>query len=283
MTARRAARTLVALSLAVALLALLLDLRDAGPSLAVRGWAGVVAGPPERAMAWVRRQVTDRVGSTEDAQRVAALEDEVERLRADASRAARQQLQEGEARELAALAPAAGYRRVPARLVALSPPTDQVRSVTVAAGTRAGVGIGMPVMARGGMAGLVDSVSPEVATVRLLVDPATSLPARIASSGEVGVLTGTGRAATFELLDPLGQMARGDLVVTIGAGADGLPADLPLGRVRAISGSAADLSRAAEVAPHVDDSTLDRVEVLVPEDPPASASPGPGPAGEVQP
>jgi rod shape-determining protein MreC len=121
------------------------------------------------------------------------------------------------------------------------------------------------VVAPGGLAGLVDSTGPGVSTVRLLVDPATALTARVASSGEVGVLRGTGSAARFELLDPLGQMAPGDLIVTLGTADGTLPADLPLGRISTITGSAADLTRVAHVGPAVDGSTLDRVVVLVPE------------------
>ncbi len=111
----------------------------------------------------------------------------------------------------------------------------------------------------------MDSVSPQVSTVRLVVDPATELAARVASSGEVGVFRGTGSGGRFELLDPLGRMAPGDLIVTLGTTGGELPVGLPLGSVTSVSGSSAALTRVAEIAPAVDDSTLDRVAVLVPE------------------
>jgi rod shape-determining protein MreC len=150
-------------------------------------------------------------------------------------------------------------------VVALSTPQDQVRSATIDAGSGAGVTAGVAVIAPGGLAGLVDSVAPGIATVRLVIDPAAALSARVASSGEVGVFRGTGRAGTFTLIDPLGQMSVGDLVVTLGTPDGRIPADLPVGRIAAISGSAADLTRSALVTPAVDDSTLDRLGVLVAE------------------
>jgi rod shape-determining protein MreC len=168
-------------------------------------------------------------------------------------------------RALAALAPSAGYTPVPGRVVSVSAAQDPTRSAAISAGSGDGVRAGLAVIGAGGLAGIVDWVSPQVSTVRLIVDPATEIAARVVSSGEVGVFRGTGGAGRFELLDPLGQMAPGDLIVTLGTPGGDLPADLPLGSVAEVSGSSAALTRAAEVTPAVDDSTLDRVVVLVPD------------------
>jgi rod shape-determining protein MreC len=123
----------------------------------------------------------------------------------------------------------------------------------------------MAVVGVGGLAGVVESVSPGVATIRLLTDPATALPARVAATAERGVLRGDDDAMSLTLLDPLGAMGTGDLVVTLGSVDGAIPADLPLGRITTVVGSAADLTRHATVGPAVDASTLDRVVVLVPE------------------
>ena len=261
----RGARLALAVCLALAAVLLLLDLRGGGPARAVRGVAGAVAGPPLGALSWLRTEAGQRLGGSADERaRIAQLEQELEAARAQAAAVASGRLTEAELRALAAGLPAEGYRRVPARVVSRSTPQDQVRSAAVSAGTAQGVATGQAVMALGGLAGLVDSVAPGLATVRLVIDPATALAARVASSGEIGVLRGTGEAARFELLDPLGQMAPGDLIVTLGTPDGSLPADLPIGRIREVRGSAADLTRVADVAPAVDDSTLDRVLVLVP-------------------
>jgi rod shape-determining protein MreC len=149
--------------------------------------------------------------------------------------------------------------------VALSTPQDQVGSATISAGSGSGVRAGQAVVAPGGLVGLVASVGPGVATVRLLVDPTSALSARVAASREAGLVRGTGPAAALTLLDPLGTMAVADLVVTMGTPDAVVPADLPIGRIAAITGTAAELTRRAALAPGVDVSTLDRVVVLVPD------------------
>jgi rod shape-determining protein MreC len=261
----RGARVALVVCLVLAAVLVLVDLRGGGPARAVRGVAGAVAGPPITALAWLRTEAGQRLGGSADERaRIAALEQELEQSRSQAAAAAAGELSEADLRELAAGLPAEGYRRVAARVVALATPEDQVRSAAVSAGSADGVRPGQAVAAAGGLAGLVDSAARTVSTVRLLVDTGTALAARVASTGEAGVLRGTGDAARFELLDPLGSMSPGDLVVTLGTPDGMLPADLPLGRISRITGSAADLTRVAEVVPAVDDSTLDRVVVLVP-------------------
>lgn len=262
----RSARVVVAVCLAAALLLFLADLRGSAPTRALRGAVGAVAGPVEEGLSWVRRQVGSRVGGSADERaRIAELEQDLADARAAAAALAAGQVEAATARELAAGAPAAGYRSVAARVVARATPQDQVRSVTISVGSGEGVGPGMAVLGVGGMAGVIDSVAPGVATVRLVVDTATALPARVAGSQERGVLRGTGSAGTLTLLDPLGAMAPGDLVTTVASLDGAIPADLPLGRIAEVSGSAADLTRAAQVPAAVDVSTLDRVLVLVPE------------------
>jgi len=262
----RSTRVLVGAVVAVAVLLILVDMRGTGPTDALRGVGGAVAGPPERALSWVRTQAGQRLGgSAADQERITVLEDQLAQARAAAGAAAAGELAADQTKELAASAPAKGYATVAARVVSATAAQDPVRAVAVSAGSGQQVRPGLAVVAADGLAGIVDSVSPQVSTVRLVVDPATEVAARVASSGEIGVFRGTGSAGRFELLDPLGAMAAGDLIITLGTPSRDLPAGLPLGRVTAVSGSAADLTRAAEVAPAVDDSTLDRVLVLVPE------------------
>jgi cell shape-determining protein MreC len=262
----RSARVLVGAVVAVAVLLILVDVRGSGPADALRGVAGAVAGPPERALAWVRTQAGERLGGSADERaRIVELEGQLARARAQAGAAAAGRLSEADTRALAALAPARGFTAAPARVVSVTAAQDPARSVAISTGSGAGARPGLAVLGDGGLVGLVDSVSPQVSIVRLVIDPATEIAARVAASGEVGVFRGTGSGARFELLDPLGRMAPGDLIVTLGTPSADLPADLPLGSVTAVTGSSAALTRAAEVTPAVDDSTLDRVVVLVPD------------------
>jgi rod shape-determining protein MreC len=268
----RRTRVVLGALVAVAVALILIDVRGHGPADALRGAAGVIAGPPERAVAWVRTQATDRFGGTAaDRARIAELEAELDRARALAAAAAAGELSAAELRELAALVPAAGWTQVPARVVSVTAAQDGVRSAAISVGSGAQVLPGLAVLAgsgasggSGGLAGLVDVVAPLVSTVRLVVDPTVEMAARVASSGEVGVYRGTGDGGRFELLDPLGEVAAGDLIVTLGVPGGTVPADLPIGRVAQVTGSSAALDRVAEVTPAVDDSTMDRVVVLIP-------------------
>ncbi len=261
----RSGRVLLAGCLVLAAVLLMADMRGSGPAALLRSAASTVTAPAMKAMAWARTEVADRVGAPADAQEVAALEEQLRQARADAAAAAAGQLDEQRARELAAALPVTGYAQIPGRVVALSWPQDQVRSASVSAGSASGVAVGQAVCASGGLAGLVDSAGRGVATLRLLVDPSMALSVRVAGSGEAGLLRGTGDGLELEPLDPLAAMNPEDLVVTIGTPDGVVPADLPVGRVSAVSGSAANLTRRATVRPLVDDSTLDHVVVLVPE------------------
>lgn len=262
----RSTRVRVGAMIAVAVLLILVDMRGAGPTEAIRGIAGAVAGPPERALAWVRTQAGERLGGSADERaRIAELEAQLAQAQAQAGAAAAGTLSEAERRALAALAPSEGFTSVPGRVVSVAAAQDPARSAGISAGSGMNVRPGLAVLGAGGLAGIVDTVSPRVATVRLVVDPATQIAARVATSGEVGVYRGTGSGGRFDLLDPLGQMAPGDLLVTLGTPDGDLPAGLPLGSIAEVTGSSAALTRAAQVTPAVDDSTLDRVVVLVPD------------------
>lgn len=290
----RSARALLVACLVMAALLVLADARGAGLPGALRTIAATIAGPPERVLDAVRSRLWPRVtGASADAERVAALESELAGVRRAAGLAALGRLSIEELRELAALAPPAGYLQVTGRVVATSTPQDLVPSVAVAlddpSPDQAGAAVraGQAVVAAEGLAGIVDSGAGGIATVRLLTDRGTGVAARVAGSGEVGIFRGAGRDGTLELLDPMGRMQVGDLVVTLGAaasasaavpasgaraGLEGADADvvgtfprgIPIGRITGIAGSVADLTRRAVVAPLVDPSTLDRVAVLVP-------------------
>jgi rod shape-determining protein MreC len=284
MAGRSARGALVALLVGAALL-LLLDVRGAGPAEAVRGLTGAVTGPPLRAVAWVRAEATARMGSAgAERARIAALEQQLLDARAALGQRAAAREDAASAEALMRALPTAGYRMVAGRVVARSAPQDLTDAVTIAVGSGSGIAPGMVAIDSAGVVGVVAGVAPGSCTLRVVTDPATRLAARVVPSGEAGILHGSGEdSATLALLDPLGAMAVGDPIVTIGT-SDGLvPADLPLGTVRAVTGSAADLTRGAQVDAQVDRSTLDRVAVLVPRAEQWSGQPGAAQPGTAQP
>lgn len=265
-------RTAAASALLLALTLIVLDSRGEGIAGPLRAAAAGFLGPAQEAVAKVGAPLRAAGAGNPDAAAQAAtaaeLREQVQVLRKQLGTAARGQLQAEAAAELAALAPPSGYRPVATEVVALAGPLELSLTVVVAAGSADGVQVGSAVISPTGLVGLVDTVGPSTATVRLLADRGTRISARIAASSEMGLFHGSGtpEQGWVELLDPLGQMSAGDLVVTLGS-PDGapLPTGLPLGRISKITGSAATMDRRGVVATAVDASTLDAVMVLVPD------------------
>lgn len=263
-------RTVAASALLLALTLVVLDSRGEGIAGPVRGAMAGIMGPAQEAVATVSaplRSAGAGESAGEDPRATASqLREQAKRLREQLGLAARGQLDARAAAELAALAPPQGYEQIPAEVVAVASPLELSLTVVIGAGTDDGVAIGAAVIAPDGMVGLVDSVGPSTATVRLLADRGTRVGARVAASGEMGLFHGAGapEAGSVELLDPLGDMSVGALVVTLGS-PDGapLPQGLPIGRIAEITGSAATMDRRGVVVTAVDASTLDSVLVLV--------------------
>lgn len=266
MVRRPRTRTLAAVCALLAVFLVVVDSRG-GSVGHVRGWAAAISGPVQRGVAAAMRPVTRLAAG--DPEALVALRAENQALRAELGKAARAELSAQELQELAALAPARGFASITTHVVALSGPADLVRSATIAAGARAGVAPGQAVICDAGALGVVDSVGPTTATVRFLSDRSSTVLVRVVRSEELGFLSGSGSESEGRLvpLDQLADLSPGQLLVTAGAG-DGrpFPIGLPVGRIEQVSGTAADLSRSARVSFGADESRLDGVMVLVPEE-----------------
>jgi rod shape-determining protein MreC len=257
-------RTAVVVCLLAALTLMIADIRGSALGGQLRSVVASISGPAQRVFLGI--QPAQGAGAGSERQSMSQLIAENEALRGRLAAAARGELDRAAATELAAIAPPAGYRQVRARVIAVAAPSDLVAAVTLDSGSRDGVVAGAAVISSAGLVGVVDSVSPATATVRLLTDVASTIGARVARTKEVGLFHGQGQAdrGTLELLDPLGAMRSGDLVVTLGS-RDGLPfpRGLPIGQIAAVTGTAAAVSRRAVIATTVDASTLDEVAILV--------------------
>jgi rod shape-determining protein MreC len=158
------------------------------------------------------------------------------------------------------------YRVVPAEVIAVGPAQDFSWSVTIDAGSLDGVEREMTVINGEGLVGRVVKVNPTSATVVLLVDASSAVGGRVASTEEIGIVSGAGRqdSLDFQLLDPLAELVLGDSLVTFGS-RDGRPyaPGIPIGEVVDIAGSAGQLTRVATVRPFVDVSQLSVVGVVV--------------------
>ena len=230
--------------------------------------AGVdaVLGPVLAVSGWLRTQDS----LTED---VARLRAENDRLRGDLATVDldRNRLQEYDG--LTAAAEQIGYALVPARVIGVGPAQTFSRTVTIDAGTNAGLRPDLTVVNAAGLVGRVIRVTSSTATVLLVIDAESTVGGRVGSSMKIGFLHGRGELGDFgsrgrldlELVDQTAVPARGDTVVTWGS-EDGAPyvAGVPVGTVRSVYSSVRDSTQRAVIAPYVDFGSLDLVGVVVP-------------------
>lgn len=266
------------LVLAAALASLTLMVVDHGagadsPVEPVRRLVGEVLGPVEQVSAAVARPVAGvpvwfrtRSSLRHD---VATLQAENSRLR---QQVAAQDLDRNRLAEYDALTAAAeqsGLTLVPARVVAVGPARTFSRTVTIDAGSRAGLRPDLTVVDGDGLVGRVIRVTRSTATVLLIVDPRSVVGGRLGRSMEVGFVRGRGvlgaeGALDLELVDGAVVPVRGDQVLTWGSGG-GAPyvSGVPIGQITQVFTSLRDTSYRAVLQPAVDFTSLDVVGVVV--------------------
>jgi len=272
---QRAARsTLVLLLLACATL-ITLDYRGGSdsPLEPVRGIVGEALGPAESATASVVRPfsaIPDWFHSR------TSLRHDVDTLKAENARLRRQvettDLDRNRLAEYDGLARAAddtGYSLVPAHVIAMGPSQSFSRTVTIDAGTRAGVTADLTVLNNDGLVGRVVRASSTTATVLLIVDADSVVGGRVGTSMEIGFLRGLGEVGPqgdleLDLVDDSITPAEGDAVVTWGSeGGAPYVAGVPVGSVTSVVSSPRDTSQRAVIDPYVDFGSLDLVGVVV--------------------
>lgn len=265
---------LVALGLASATL-MTLDLTAGGAALdPVRGVVADVVGPAEAgatALVSPVLAVPDFFRTHSSLRKeVAALEEENTALRAELGTVAFQRNRLAAYDELTATAEDLGYSLVPSRVVGWGPAQSFSSTVTIDAGTDAGVRPDMTVVSGAGLVGRVVSAGRTTATVLLIIDPASTVGARIGDTLDMGFLTGRGVVGDegrldLELVDRTAVPARADSVVTWGSdGGAPYVSGVPIGRVTRVYSSLRETSQRVVVDPYVDFGALDVVGVVVP-------------------
>ncbi len=265
----RRSRLVLALLLLTAFTLVTLDYRAGGesPLRSVRGVAGSVFGPVERAMAALTRPVGDALSALTHPGRARSQLDRV-RAENDALRLQlqRNRLDAARSQQLAALLrlkDAGQYTLVPAQVIAVGDGLGFEWTAAIDAGSRDGVRVDMTVVNGAGLVGRVKSVTADTATVLLAVDPAFHAGGRLEGSLEIGYTGGQGlRPMTLTLPDPRAAVRRGDRLVSQPAGPP-FAAGVPIGRVSAVLTTAGALTRTALVTPFVDFTALDLVGVVV--------------------
>ena len=275
---RRSSRAVLVLLLLASFTLITLDARggSSSPLEPVRSAMGDVLGPVENATAAAWRPFTGVPGffrTTGGLRRdVARLEAENSQLKGELAGVSVDRNRAAELDGLLATSKSTGYALVPARVVAMGPAQSFSRTVTIDAGTRAGIRPDMTVLNNDGLVGRVVRADRSTATVLLLVDQDSVVGGRLGSSMEVGLLRGRGAVGgdeklDLDLVDPSATVNQDDVLVTWGS-KKGAPyvAGVPIGRVTAVSSTPRQQSVQAVISPYVDFTSLDLVGVVVDRD-----------------
>jgi rod shape-determining protein MreC len=235
---------------------------------------GSVFGPVETVSSAAMRPITS-VGDWFRSRRsmqhdIATLEAENSRLRAQAATGSYTRNQLAEYQGLTSAARSLGQTLVPAHVVAYGPAQSFSRTVTIDAGSDAGLRPDETVLNDDGLVGRILRVTPTTATVLLIVDTESVVGGRVGTSMKVGFLRGqgglgNGGSLSLELVDQADAPAKGDTIVTWGShGGAPYVSGVPIGRVTAVYASVRESTQRAVIQPFVDFGALDLVGVVVP-------------------
>jgi rod shape-determining protein MreC len=270
----RRTRLLLGVLLIAALALITIDARDGatGPVRGLRGAGGTIFGSAESLVGSVTRPVAgffDNVTSAPASQqKIAALQREVVQLRTQLSVARLSRTQEAQLQRLLSLAGRGGYRVVAANVIAASPGYQS--SVTIDAGRADGIRPDETVLNGSGLVGTVTSVAAHTSTVLLSTDAASTVGVRVAGTGQIGAVTGTGRSRPgpallrLQVFDASAVLQPGQQLVTFGSmhGRPYVPG-VPVGVVTQVQASATSLTKVALVRPYANDSALGVVGVVI--------------------
>ncbi len=240
---------------------------NSGPGKALRSAGGAVFGPVQRAVAAAWQPVHEFFGGLgrDEQARLDQLQKENDQLRL-ADRA--HEYDHSRAAELDALLKIAGlgqYTIVPAQVIGISPAQGFSNTVLVDAGGQDGLKVGMTVIDGDGLVGRVKSVTRSTATVLLAIDPQYKVGSRLATTLDLGYVSGAGTDQPMQYVpfDPQQVMAPGTIVVTTQKPDLSVPGGIPIGTLLSAQGPVGSNNRSATLRPFVDFASLDLVGIVV--------------------
>lgn len=287
---RRRARILLAVLTLVSLALITIDARagEDGPLARVRDGVAAVFGPVQEGIATVLDPVGDAFSGVGELFRLreenARLRAELERLRdrtqsfADVLRENDELREHLEMRETL-IGRAPQFEFLTAQVTGFAPSNSEW-TVTIDVGTRDGVAKDMTILNGSGLVGRIIQTGPSSSRVLLAVDHTFSAAARVARTGEIGYVRGSGKdPMQMTLLNPEADVRPDDEIVTSSYQSALFPESIPIGAAAEELAGDGDLTREFAVRPYVDFTALD-VVVVVLRAPPPDVEPLPTPGAD---
>jgi rod shape-determining protein MreC len=270
----RRTRLVLGVLLAAALALITISYRDGagGPLRGLRSVGGAVFGSAERVASLVTRPVSavadGLTGNSGSQARIDSLQRQVLALRAQLGQEQLSKYQDQQLKQLLQVAARGRYRIVAASVIAAGGSYDD--SVTIDAGRGDGIKPDMTVLNGQGLVGTITSVNATTSTVLLSTDASVTVGVRLAGTGEIGVVSGTGKAMTgsgllrLQVFDVNAVLRPGEQLVTFGSvGGSSYVPGVPVGVITKVEGSASSLTKLALVRPYANDAALGVVGVVV--------------------
>jgi len=215
-------RLLLIILIVTALFLITLDLRGVGLLENARSGTQSVLSPFQRAG---NAALTPFKNFFSDVTHLGRTRAQIEKLRADNVKLKTQLITrtsaDAELNQLKAildLAGTAGYKIVNARVISQGSSQSFSQTITIDAGTDAGIRKNMTVLSEYGLTGVVKEVYSNSALVSLATDPTFKIGIRIAGTQQIGILSGQGtRSASLQLIDNLTNVKVGDILLSRGS------------------------------------------------------------------
>jgi rod shape-determining protein MreC len=184
------------------------------------------------------------------------------------------QAQAGRAQDLERLLRVEGGSRYPSdfRFVNTSvisfPLGAFVQQITIAAGSNSGLRVNTPIIDQDGLLGHVVVVGPSTASVQLITDADSNVPARDIANGVRGLIRhGAGSTLLLDQVSKEQNVEKGDVIVTQGTVdrryPDLYPYGIPVGRVLTVGRSDIASYLTVQVLPFARFDSLDTVAALI--------------------
>jgi rod shape-determining protein MreC len=270
----RRTRLVLGVLLAAALALITISYRGgvSGPLRGLRSAGGAVFGSAENVASLVTRPVSavadGLTGNSGSQARIDSLQRQVLSLRTQLGQARLSKYQDRQLKQLLQVAARGRYRIVAASVIAAGGSYDD--SVTIDAGRAEGIKPDMTVLNGQGLVGTITSVNATTSTVLLSTDASVTVGVRLAGTGEIGVVSGTGKAMTgsgllrLQVFDVNAVLRTGEQLVTFGSvGGSSYVPGVPVGVITKVEGSASSLTKLALVRPYADDTALGVVGVVI--------------------